>query len=190
MRDMLSRAWWSMLLRGVVLALLGVIALVWPGLTLAALVFAFAFYAFADGVFSLAALFSRTSRTPWWSLLLGGLLSLGAGVVALALPGLTALALLYLVAVWAVLRGFMDIVLAVHLRKEIQGEWLLGLAGAASIVFGVVLVLNPGPGMLALLWLLGIFALISGVALTALAFRLRSLFRRLRTPSSTNAGSY
>lgn len=188
MLDMLARTWWTTLIRGLVLVALGVVALLWPGLTLVALVYTYAVFAIADGVFSLVALMARAGRGPWWAQLLGGLLSLAAGAMALFLPGLTAVALLYLIAAWAVVRGIMDIVVAVELRKEITGEWFLVLAGVVSVLFGVLLVLQPGAGMLALLWLLGAFALVAGVSLIVLAFRLRGAGGRMQMAREARTG--
>ncbi|MCC6310617.1 MAG: HdeD family acid-resistance protein [Trueperaceae bacterium] len=173
MLDMLARTWWTSLFRGIALVIFGAIALLWPGLTLVALIYTYAVFALVDGAFSLASLVARTGIGPWWAQLFGGLLSVAAGVVALVLPGLTVLTFLYLIAAWAVLRGFMDIVVAVALRKEISNEWSLILAGVVSIVFGVVLAVWPGAGLVTFVGLIAVFALVAGVALIALAFRLK-----------------
>ncbi|HRP47040.1 MAG TPA: HdeD family acid-resistance protein [Trueperaceae bacterium] len=175
MLDVLASAWWSVLLRGILFVLLGIVALVWPGITLFALIYVYAFFALGEGIFSLVGLIGRWNRGPWWAQLLGGLFSLAAGVIALVLPGITAMALLYLIAGWAFVRGIMDIVVAIALRKEIDNEWLLILAGIISIAFGVVLAVQPGAGMLALVWLLGIFGIAGGISLIGFSLRLRSL---------------
>jgi uncharacterized membrane protein HdeD (DUF308 family) len=108
-----------------------------------------------------------------------GLISIAVGVITFVWPGLTALALLYLIAAWAIVRGIFEVVAAIELRKQIEGEWFLIFAGIASVLFGVLMVLWPGAGALALLWLIGIFAIIFGVLLLILAFKLRGLKKRL-----------
>ncbi len=170
----LQRNWWLLLLRGVAAILFGVLAWVLPGASLAALVLVFGAYALVDGVLGVwVALQSRKENDHWWLLLLVGLLGIGAGVLTFAVPGLTALVLLFYIAVWAIATGVLEIATAIRLRKEIQGEWLLILGGLLSVVFGVLLVAQPGAGALALLWLIGIYAIFFGVLLVLLAFKVR-----------------
>jgi uncharacterized membrane protein HdeD (DUF308 family) len=169
-----SRYWWTIALRGVVAILFGVIAFAWPGVTLGALVLLFGAYAFVDGLSGvILGIKDYGEKERWWATLLGGIISIGAGIVTFLMPGITALALLTVIAIWAVLRGVADIVAAVRLRKVIRGEWLLGLAGALSIAFGVLLLLRPGAGALALIWWIGAYAIAMGVTLIALGFRAR-----------------
>jgi uncharacterized membrane protein HdeD (DUF308 family) len=161
-------------LRGAAALGFGLLCVVMPGLSLAALVLLFGVYALVDGVLDVVAAVRGTAGDrPWWSLVLGGAVSIAAGGIALALPGLTALLLLYVIAAWAVLTGALKIAAAVRLRRHITGEWRLVLGGLVSVALGVVLALFPGAGALALVLWLGAFALVFGVLLLALALRLR-----------------
>lgn len=172
---LLARNWWTIALRGALAILFGALTFVWPGLTITALVLLFAAYAFVDGVFAITAGvrgFRRDER--WWAFLLQGAFGVTAAFLTVVWPGITALVLLYLIAAWALVTGVLEIVAAIRLRREITGEWLLALGGVASIAFGVLLVMAPGAGALAVVWLIGAYALFFGVLLLALAFRLRS----------------
>lgn len=108
-------------------------------------------------------------------MILAGLAGLLAGVLTFLWPGITALVLLYVIAGWSIVTGVLEVAAAIRLRKEIEDEWLLGLAGIASIIFGILLMILPGPGALALVWLIGSYALFYGVLLLVLAFRVRGL---------------
>jgi uncharacterized membrane protein HdeD (DUF308 family) len=171
--ERIGRNWWLLVLRGVVAILFGLVAWVWPGLTLTALVLLWGFYALADGVLALVGAFSGTSDTPWWVLALIGIVSIGAAVVAFVFPGLTAVGLLYVIAFWSLITGVSAIVAAIELRREIDGEFWLGLAGAFSILFGAILIARPGIGALAMMWMIGTYAVVFGVMLIALGFRVR-----------------
>jgi len=174
--DQLSRNWWILAVRGVAAILFGVLAFVWPGLTLLTLVYLFGAYALINGVLAFVVAFRRTSGTrPSGSLIFEGLISIAASVIAFMVPGITALALVVLIATWAIVSGIFEIVAAVRLRRVISNEWLLVLAGIASILFGVLIVLWPGAGALALVWWIGAFTLIFGALLISLAFRVRRL---------------
>ncbi len=174
MTSALSRNWWAIALRGLVAVLFGLAAFVWPGLTLLALVFLFGIYALLDGIFSIiAAVNNRAGNNRWWLLLLEGLVGVAAGIIAFIWPGITAFALLYLIAAWAVITGILEIAAAIRLREEIEGEWLLGLGGLLSIVFGILLFIWPGAGALAVTWLIGAYALFFGILLIILGFRVR-----------------
>ena len=176
--DTLSRNWWLVVLRGVLGIAFGVITFVAPAISLAALVLLFGAYAFADGVLAIAsAVRRRTTTDRWWILLLEGLVGIGAGLVTLFLPGITALVLLYIIAGWAVATGILELVAAVRLRKEIKHEWLLALSGIASVAFGVLIALFPGAGALALVIWIGAYAFVFGALLVALGVRLRGLGR-------------
>jgi uncharacterized membrane protein HdeD (DUF308 family) len=176
--DTLSRNWWLVVLRGVLGIAFGVITFVAPAISLAALVLLFGAYAFADGVLAIAsAVRRRTTTDRWWILLLEGLVGIGAGLVTLFLPGITALVLLYIIAGWAVATGILELVAAVRLRKEIKHEWLLALSGIASVAFGVLIALLPGAGTLALVIWIGAYAFVFGALLVALGVRLRGLGR-------------
>jgi uncharacterized membrane protein HdeD (DUF308 family) len=172
--DTLARNWWVVLLRGVAGIIFGVLTFIWPELSFTALVLLFGAYAFADGVLALITAVRQRGNDRWWLLVVQGILGMAAGVITVLWPGITALALLYLIAAWALVTGGLEIAAAIRLRKVITGEWLLVLAGVASVALGVLLVLFPGPGALALVLWIGAYALVAGVLLVMLAFRLRS----------------
>jgi uncharacterized membrane protein HdeD (DUF308 family) len=172
----LGRNWWALALRGVAAILFGVLAFAWPGITLFVLVLFFGAYMLVDGIFAIvAAVRAAGEEDRWWLLLIEGILGVLAGLVAFFWPGLTALALLYFIAAWAIVTGIMEIVAAIRLRQEIEGEWALGLSGLLSVIFGILLVVLPAPaGLLSLVWLVGAYAVATGVLLLILAFRVRS----------------
>ena len=173
--DTLARNWWVVLLRGIAGVLFGLATFFAPGISLAALVLLFGAFAFADGLLAIvSAIRRRGSSDRWWMVLLRGLAGVAVGVVTVIWPNITALALVYLIAAWALVTGGLEIAAAIRLRKVISGEWLLILSGLAAVALGIVLVLFPEPGALALVLLIGVYALVSGVLLIALAFRLRS----------------
>jgi uncharacterized membrane protein HdeD (DUF308 family) len=173
--DSLTRNWWAVALRGLAGILFGVITFVSPGISLAALVLLFGAYSFADGVLSIVSAVRRRGADRWWLLLLQGIVGIGAGVVTLLWPGITAIALLFVVAAWALVGGALQVAAAIRLRKVITGEWLLALGGVLSIALGVLLVLFPGPGALALVIWIGAYAFVFGILLLVLGFKLRGL---------------
>lgn len=169
---MLARSWWILALRGALAVLFGILALALPGVTLLSLIALFAAYALLAGAVAVAgAIRSRRSASDWWVLLLVGVVSIGAGLLAALRPGLTALALVIVIAANALLGGALDIALAVRLRKFIKGEWLLMLSAATSIAFGLLMLIYPGAGALALVWIIGAYALLIGALYLALAYR-------------------
>jgi uncharacterized membrane protein HdeD (DUF308 family) len=174
--ESLTRNWWVYVLHGVAAVLFGIAAFVWPGLTLFVLVALYGAYAIVEGAISLVGAF-RSGGGFRWSLLLWGLLGIAAGIVAFVWPGITALALVYVIAVWAIAKGIVQIAAAVRMRREIKGEWLLGLVGLLSIAFGLLLAAFPGAGALSLVWLIGAYAIVAGVAMAALGLRLRRMDR-------------
>lgn len=173
-----TSSWWALVLRGLAAIGFGVLAFLWPHITLTALVFLWGAYALVDGVLAIAAgVKSHGENKRWWVLLLEGILGVAAGVIAFVIPGITALVLLIVIAAWAMVTGVFEIAAAIQLRKFIKGEWLLALAGVASVLFGFALLLNPGAGAIALVWLIGAYAIVFGVLLIALGLRLHSLVR-------------
>lgn len=171
----LSKHWWMLALRGVLAILFGVLALIWPGLALEVLVLLFGAYALVDGVAAIFTAFSnRETNKSWWILALEGLVGVIAGILTFVYPGITALVLLTVIAVWAIMTGVMEIIAAIRLREEIEGEFLLGLSGLASVIFGVLVLLFPGGGALAVVWMIAIYAIIFGVLLIALGLRFRN----------------
>jgi uncharacterized membrane protein HdeD (DUF308 family) len=167
--------WRGVALRAVAALAFGILTLVWPEISLWALVVLFGAFAFVDGVFALIGAFGPNApeRRGW--LILQGVVSIGIGVVTFVWPDVTALALLYLIAAWAFLHGVFQIAAAIALRRELTNEWLLVLTGALAIVFAVLLVITPGTGALVITWLIGWFAVFFGVMLLMLALRLRRL---------------
>ena len=186
MDQLTNRLWWALALRGMFSVLFGLLAFIVPGITLAALITLFGAFAFVDGVFLLVAgvRAARYRQPRWWVLVLQGIVGVAAGVVAWLLPGLTALSLLYLMAFWAILTGAFEIVLAVSLRKELENGWMLGLSGFISILLGILFLAMPEAGLLAWVWMIGTYALLSGVLMLVLAFRLRRLVSRRLQPQT------
>jgi len=180
MLALLSRYWWVLVARGVMAIALGVFAFVWPQETITALVLVFGAVALVDGTVAFVASIAGRRLTPyWWVLLLQGLLGIAVGVLTLFNPAITAVALLIYIAVWAIGMGVLQVVAAVRLRRDISGEWWLALGGVASVAFGILLMRNPAEGALAVLWLIGSFALVWGVMLMTGGLGVRRLRRRL-----------
>jgi uncharacterized membrane protein HdeD (DUF308 family) len=174
----LARNWWALAVRGILGIGLGVLTFVSPGAILATLVLVFGAYALIDGVFSvLAARRGARGDRSWWALLLGGVAGVLTGLAAFLFPAATALLLLYLIAGWAVVTGALEIAAAIRLRRMLSREWLLALDGVVSILFGVLIMIAPAVGALAVVLLIGAYAFVSGVVLLALAFRLRAQIR-------------
>ena len=170
-----AKNWWVLLIRGVFAVLFGLMAFALPGLTLVTLVLLFGVYALADG---LTALWIGGRGRAWWFVLVG-VLGVIAGIYTFIYPGITAIAMLYVIALWAIVRGIFEIVAAIQLRKEISNEWALISGGIITWLFGVVLVANPAAGALAMAWVIGAFALVFGLMMIVFAFRVRGLHQRL-----------
>lgn len=172
--ERLAKSWWALAMRGVAAIIFGFLTLLLPGVTLAVLILLFGSYAIAEGVFNvIAAVRGRGEERVWWARLLEGLVSIVAGVVTFLRPGLTELALLYVIAAWAVVTGVLEIAAAIRLRRRIRSGVRLGLNGLLSIVFGVLTMLIPGGGALTIVWLIGGYAILFGGLLLGLSFRLR-----------------
>ena len=178
MDDLLTRSWWMLALRGLLAITFGVLTLIWPGLTLLALVYLFAAYALLTGAVAvIGAIRNRKSDDDWWLPLLLGIASLGAGVIAVVHPSLTALILILLIGANALLVGMFDIATAIRLRKTMHDEWILFVSGIASALFGALVMLFPAGGGMALAWMIAVYAILTGALLLALAVRLRSLVK-------------
>jgi len=172
----LGRYWWVVALRGLIGIIFGILAFIWPGITLVVLIAFFGAYMFVDGVFALVqAIRLRHERERWPMLLLEGILGIAVGLITYFWPGLTAIAWLYTIAAWAIITGVLEIVTAVRFRKIVQGEFLLILTGLISILLGVVLALMPLAGLLAWVYLIGAYAIVFGALLIGFAFRLRGM---------------
>jgi uncharacterized membrane protein HdeD (DUF308 family) len=173
--DTLAHNWWLLALRGLAAIIFGILAFIWPASTLLGLMILFGAFAFVNGILSLMLAAKAPKGYPrFGSLILGGILGIIAGVVTFFWPALTAAGLLILIAAWAILTGILEIVAAIRLRKEIVNEWLLALVGILSVIFGVLLLLQPAAGAVVLIWWIGAYALVFGILLLILAFRVRS----------------
>ncbi|GAN34828.1 MAG: HdeD family acid-resistance protein [Candidatus Brocadia sp. AMX2] len=176
----LARNWWVLLLRGIIAIIFGVLVWVLPWISLVVLVLLFGAYALVDGILGVwIAIMGRKEHEDWWVLLLWGLIGIGVGILTFLVPDVTALALLFYIAAWAIATGVLQIVAAIRLRRQIKGEWMLILGGLASVVFGVLLMAQPFAGALALLWLIVIYAVLFGVLLVILALRVRTFGNQL-----------
>ncbi len=181
MRIALAKNWWSLVIRGITGIILGILTFAWPGITLVALVFLFAAYSLIDGVMSLiGAVRAAEAHERWGVLVLEGLVGIAAAAITVMWPAITTIALVFVIAAWAVITGVLEISAAIHLRKVISGEWLLILGGIASLLFGFLLVMVPVIGAVVIALWVGAYAFIFGVLLVALGFKLRSWGHDLR----------
>jgi uncharacterized membrane protein HdeD (DUF308 family) len=177
---MIFSKWWALVLRGIAAIIFGLFAFFLPEIPVGVLIILFAAYALVDGVFSVAAAINRTDRSGHWvAMLLRGILGILAAIAAMTLPGMTALILLYLIAAWAIVTGIFEISAAIRLRKVITGDWMLVIAGILSILFGLGLAAFPGPGILAVVWLIGTYAVVFGAVMVALGLSLRARGREV-----------
>lgn len=172
--EQIARTWWLILIRGICAIIFGILALIWPGITVYVLVIFFGAYAIVSGIFSLFSAFGHNVSSRAW-LIISGIIGILAGIVAFAWPGITALALLYVIAFWAIFTGVAEVVAGIALRKTIENEWMLIVGGVLSVIFGILLFIWPGAGMLGLTWLLGIFAIIYGIAMIVMSVRVKKL---------------
>jgi len=169
----LAQNWWTFVLRGVAAIIFGLLAYFWPAITFTVLVLFFGAYALWDGVFALINAF-RTEGERRWSLVLEGVVGIAAGLITFFWTGAASLALLLVIGAWAIVTGIFEISAAIRLRKEIEGEWLLLLSGVLSVLFGIAIAIWPAAGLLAVTWMIGSYAIVFGVILIALGFRLRN----------------
>lgn len=181
---LLARNWSFILLRGMVAILFGIMALAWPLITIGILVMLFGASAAIDGVLALIVAFRGGTFVPRWWLVLVGLIGIGVGIVALAMPAWAALVILMLIGGCAVARGLFEIIGAIQIRKEIDNEWFLILHGAISVIFGLYLLILPGAGAIALIWAIAIYAIFIGVMMVAFSLRLRK-HAKATTPATT-----
>ena len=173
--SLFQRNWWLMLLRGLAAIGFGILVITKPQISLQVLVYLFGVYVLVEGILGVAlAIQGRNEIGSWGVLLLWGLLGVAVGILAFSRPDLTALALLFYIALWAIATGVLEIAAAIRLREVLQNEWLLILAGIVSVAFGVWLVARPDAGALAVLWAIGIYAIVFGVLVVLFAFKIRS----------------
>ena len=175
MFQLLTDKWWMFVVRGLLALAFGVIAFAQPHVALAALVALFGIYAFIDGIVSLGGFFALTGAKGRWWLMVEALFGIGAGIATFVMPGVTALALLVYLGAWLVVSGVMRVALAIELRRVIEGEWLLVLSGIFSVIAGVLTFVSPMQTAIAWMWLMGAYAIVAGVMLLGLGFRLHSL---------------
>jgi uncharacterized membrane protein HdeD (DUF308 family) len=169
----LATNWWPLVVRGAAALLFGILTIMWPGITLTVLVFLFAGYALIDGIVNIAGMVKAIhGHDRWGVLLLEGIVGVAAAAVTVAWPAITVVALVYLIAAWAIVTGVFELPAAVRLRKHVSGEWLLALSGVASLLFGILLTIAPLTGALAIALWIGAYALIFGALLVVLGFRL------------------
>lgn len=175
LRAHLAPQWGWIVLRGTLAVLFGLLAIVWPLAAVWTLALLFGAYAMADGVFSLVTAWRLHKKgVRWWPYTLFGVIGILAGALTLLWPGITVIMLMYFIAFWALFGGASQIVAAIRLRKEIQGEWRLALAGGVSVLFGLLILFRPFPeGLLALAWVVGLYAVFLGAVYIMLGFKLR-----------------
>jgi uncharacterized membrane protein HdeD (DUF308 family) len=177
----LSRTWWALLLRGIIAVIFGIFALTHPAISLQSLALVFGVYALADGVGGVVtAVTGRNERKQWLLLLVWSLVSAGIGLVTLLAPGITTVVLLFCIAMWMIVTGVLEIITALSIRKEIEGEWRLIGTGLISVIAGIVLLSRPLAGAVAFIWLIGIYAIAFGILLIILAFEVRTLRNRVK----------
>lgn len=185
MLDVICRRWWVMLLRGIAAIIIGILAMAMPGITLLTLVALFAIFSMIDGIFGVILGFrGEADGTVWWTMVMLGLLSLAAGVIAITWPGLTIWVLATLIAAWAIVRGAFEIYAAIRLRHEIEDEWILGFSGFMSILFGLLIMWRPGAGLIAIAILVGAYMMALGIFGVALALRLRKMGQSVTSPAA------
>lgn len=168
-----ARNWWLPLISGVAAILFGILAWILPHITLFTLMMLFGIFALVQGVTLLVRSFTAGQYGQSWVWpLIGGLMCIAAAAAAFWWPGMTALVLLYIIAAWAIILGVCEIIAAIALRGEISHMWLQIIAGVISVLFGILLFVRPGAGAIALVWLIGIYAIVFGITRIALAFEL------------------
>ena len=174
MVHVLARNWWALLIRGIAAVIFGILAFRWPGATLFAICILFGAYAFVDGVFAIvAAVRAAQAHERWWPFVIEGIVGLAIAAVTFYDISITFLALYFTVAVWAFVTGILEIAAGIQLRKSIANEFLLILAGLASIVFGIFMFWHPIAATVAIIWIIATYAIVFGIIMIALAFRLR-----------------
>ncbi|GCE49377.1 uncharacterized membrane protein HdeD (DUF308 family) [Thermosporothrix hazakensis] len=167
--------WW-VALRGIIAILFGILAIVWPGMALFVLVYLFAAYALVDGIFAVTSSFqARSYFRHWWIVLIEGIAGIIFGILTFIWPGISFIVLLTLVGGWAIVTGILEIIAAIELSRAITGEWLLLLTGVLSILLGVLLFARPVASLLAIAWMIGIYAILFGILLLVRAFQRRSV---------------
>lgn len=172
-----QQGWWLFLLRGLAAVIFGILALVWPGLTLFVLIISFGVWIIFDGVVEIWNGFTnREGHDRWWVDILLGLAGIVAGILIISLPGITAVVAMYYIGAWMVVTGILQVIYAIKLREEISGEWFLILTGVLSVILGIIFFIFPGSGAVSLVWLIAIYAILVGIILIVFSFRARKGF--------------
>ena len=175
MQQLISNYRTMFLFRGIVAILFGVLTLVWPRLSLAVLVLLFGLFAVISGITAVVAALRNREEHSWGLLLFEGILGILAGALALIWPAITALAFLYLLAAWAILTGILEFIAPLAYPMSMGRTLLMMLAGIISIVFGVLIAFQPAAGLLAVVWLIGLYAILVGIMYVAVYFESRSV---------------
>jgi uncharacterized membrane protein HdeD (DUF308 family) len=182
MLQRLTKFWWLIILRGVVSILFAIIAFTNPSLAFEALILLLGVFLIADGATAVyLGARMRGHDDDWWAILFEGALGIGLGVIALINPELTAAGLILVLAVWFLVTGVFEISTAIKLRREINNEWLLGIAGVISIALGILMVINPNAGAISIMWWLGFYAAAFGVLLIGLGLRMWQINKRMKS---------
>lgn len=179
----ISKYWWVFILRGLITIVFGLAALLWPALTLGVMVLLFGLFALFEGLLTILTSFGKGDEKGGWTFLLEGLVGLlvcvivllGSSLGSILWPRVAAVMLVYYIAGWAILAGLFKTITAFRIRTEVKGEWVLGLSGLISILVGLILILRPGAGVLAVAWLIGIFAIILGIIQLLLGLKFRKI---------------
>lgn len=176
-RPAFGRHWWALLIRGIIAILFGLAALLWPGMTVIVLVALFGAFALVDGFFAVVAAIGERGHGNWAWLLIGGLVGIVIGIITFFWPAITALILLDLIAIWAILMGVYDIVVAFAYHQSVGREILLIIMGLLSFVFAAILLIHPVAAALGLVWVIGVYAIVIGILWIVRSFRFHSLAR-------------
>lgn len=174
--EALRAHWWAFLVRGIIAVLFGLVCFFLTGAALYALVLLIPIFFVLDGILMITGAIRSSSASQtgqWWWQILGGVAGIAVGVVMFLWPGITALTLAIFVAAWAIITGAFELATAIRLRTALPNEWLWIVNGILSILLGILIFIFPGAGLVALVWLLGFYALLAGIAMIALSFRLK-----------------
>jgi uncharacterized membrane protein HdeD (DUF308 family) len=166
----LRQNWWGVALQGLAAMVFGIVTWAWPGITLVVLLALFGAYVLIDGLIALFSGFTIRS----WALILAGFAGIWAGIITFLYPGITGLVLLAVIAAWAIITGCLEVLVGIELRRAIANEWLIIVSGVISVIFGIFLAAHSSSGALAVVWLIGAYAILVGMGRLALAYRLRS----------------
>lgn len=188
MLTVIAENWWLFVLRGAAALAFGMLALIWPGLTLELLVILFGVYVTAEAVLALAVAFRQGPGEPVWPPVLECAVGIAIGLFALVWPAGAAAVLLVFIGIWALLTGVLAITAAIRLRRHMMGEWALGLAGGVSVLVGLFFVFHPAAGAVAVVWLIGVYAALFEALLAVLGFRLRRYSRPVPPEAWHGAG--